>query len=69
MALPLLAAALPSLIGLAGNLISKRGSDKAADQQVAGQREALETQKEFLSPFQQAGEAGLGFSIVANTCT
>jgi hypothetical protein len=60
MPFPLLAAALPSLIGLAGNLLSKKGSGKAADQQVAGQQAAIDTSKEFLSPFQQAGAAGLG---------
>lgn len=60
MPLPLLAAALPSLISLGGKLLAGRGAGKAADQQIEGQQAALETQREFLSPFQQAGEAGLG---------
>lgn len=47
-------------LGIAGSLIGGRASSRAARQQERGQQAAIETQKQFLSPFAEAGTAGLG---------
>lgn len=54
-AIPLIGPAL----GIAGSILGSRAEKKAARQQVRGQEAAIETQKELLGPFAQAGTAGL----------
>ena len=51
---------IPAALSLAGSIIGSRAQKKAARQQQRGQEAAIETQKEFLGPFAQAGTAGLG---------
>ncbi len=50
---------IPAALSLAGSIIGAKASKKAARQQIAGLEAAIETQREFLAPFQQAGEQGL----------
>ena len=58
-----MAAAVPFIgpaLGVVGSLIGSSGAKKAAKQQVAGQQAAIDTQEKYLSPFSEAGTAGLG---------
>ena len=58
--MPAAAPFIPAALGVAGSLIGAKGSKDAARQQVKGQQQAIETQKQFLSPFADAGTQGLG---------
>ena len=50
---------IPAIAGVAGSIIGSRSASKAAKQQTKAQQAAIDTQKEFLSPFADAGTQGL----------
>lgn len=58
--MPSAAPFIPAAASIAGSIIGGKAAKKAAGQQVAAQQAAIDTQEKYLSPYAQAGQAGLG---------